>query len=130
MMEALDYIQRFNMLSSESNYNRIEFLDCLYKDFTEYAQTIRREKERELTYGEWNSIVSNYYQKYMAIAKLRKSLREDGEGLTRQLWGYFYINYLVPDRDKLFPKKAKDIYKYKRKQLQHLQDKINTYENR
>lgn len=129
-MEALDYIQKFNMLASESNYNRLEFLNCLYEDFTRYADTVRTEKERELNYEEWNSVVSNYYQKYMAIAKLRKSLRADGEGLTKQLWGYFYINYLVPIRDKLFPSQARAIYKYKRKQFQHLQDKINNYENR
>ena len=129
-MEALDYLHKFNMLSSESDYNRIDFLNSLYYDFTRYTENLRNDLGRELSYGEWNEIVSNYYQKFMAIAKLRKTLRADGEGLTKKLWGYFYINYLVPVRDKIYPKQARAIYKYKRKQFQQLQDKINNYENR
>lgn len=130
-MEPLEYILEFNMLSRESNYNRIDFLNALYEDFTRYTQYyLKRYNIDNLNYKEWSSIVSNYYQKFMAIAKLRKSLRSDGEGLTKQLWGYFYINYLVPDRDKLFPHQAKAIYQYKRNQFRHLQDKNNNNEIR
>lgn len=129
-MEALDYIRRFKMLARESNYSRIDFLDCLFEDFSEYAENERRWKRRELKYHEWHAIVSNYYQKFSAIARLRRSLRKDGEGLTQKLWGFFYINYLVPDRDRLFPKEAREIYDYKRNQLRHVQDKNYNYENR
>lgn len=93
--EPLEYLLNYNMLSSENSFDRIQFLNALYEDFTRYCQYfLKIQNSDKLQYQEWNAIVSNYYQKFVAIAKLRAMLRKDNEGLTKKLWGYFYINYL------------------------------------
>lgn len=128
-MEPLDYCHSFNMLSSEVQFDRIQFLNALYKDFLDYYLNDRVNLNAKAypTYERFTQIVNNYYQKYQSISRTRSSLREDHKGLTRNLWGYFYCHYIIPLRDKNYPEVSRIIYEKKRRNIPKIQDKNNSY---
>lgn len=124
-MEPLDYCNYFGLLSRNTEFNRIDFLNALYRDFLDYYLNDRVSLNAKAypTYSRFNQIVNNYYQKFQSISRTMASLREDNKGLTRNLWGYFYCHYIIPLRDKNYPAEARIIYERKRRKNQELQDK-------
>lgn len=126
-LEPLDYIHQHNMLGRDEYFDRIEFLNAFFEELLEYCQNNRigLDKNGRMYYSRWNQVVNSFYQKFWAISKLRTSLRRDKKGLSKKLWGYFYCNYIIPERDRRFPHMAELIYQRKEEQLRELQDKIN-----
>ena len=121
-MEPIDYIKTCKMAEENFQFNRNRFFNQFKEEFLDYLNkdTLGLDAEGKMHFQRFREIVSSFNQKYLAISRLRASMRPDHEGLTKRLWGYFYVHVILPERAKRFPKedaaiKARLIKRGKRK---------------
>lgn len=110
-MEPIDYIKTFKMAEENYEFNRAKFFKQFKEEFLDYIEndTLGLDAEVNMHFERFREIVSSFNQKFLAISRLRASMRADHEGLTKRLWGYFYAHVVLPEREKRFPREHASI---------------------
>lgn len=111
-MEAIDYIKQFRLDQENYEFRREEFLQQFGEEFLEYCQTTPIGRDREtgqLYYYRFKEVVKNFEIKFWSISKLKV-----GKPLTKRLWNAFFALYVVPFRDRHYPKMASLIRELKK----------------
>lgn len=104
-MEPIDYIHKFRMTEEDYEFNREDFLQEFTKDFLDYLYRC----PSPVSFSRFQQIVSSYYTKFMAISRLKSTMRPDHIGLTKKFWGYFYAHVILPQREARYPKEHNNI---------------------
>lgn len=97
-MTAKEYIEEFNMLEESYPFNRHKFISQLRKDFLENCN-----RHQPFGYNDYIAEVNNIHELYKEISEILRKCRNDGKGLTKQLWGLFYAKVILKVRANVFP---------------------------
>lgn len=120
-MEPIDYIKAFKLDQENYEFDREEFIQAFGEDFLSYCDTTewgRNSETGELYYSRFKEIVKNYEVKYVSISQLRQQLAQGfTKPLSRRLWNAFFAVFVVPYRNKHFPRESQ-IFNKKWKETQ------------
>lgn len=104
MLSTENYINIFRMDQSNYEFNRVEFITKLKKDFLEkikYHQKYNPQLPGGIPYKYFRELVKEMETFYKGLSARRYQLCK--KSLTNKLWGMFYAKVVVPYRIKHYP---------------------------